>query len=105
MTVILSFGISFNIFIDEENEGSDMDLDEFLCADANTDEDEYEDVEDDVDSEDEVDVVIEYSPPVPLVSISPSSPNEGDEITVTIQWFSVKGGSHPYTLYLDRRKS
>ena len=28
-----------------------MDLDEFLCADANTDEDEYEDVEDDVDSD------------------------------------------------------
>ena len=51
-------------------------------------------------SEDEVDVVIEYSPPVPLVSISPSSPNEGDEITVTIQWFSVKGGSHPYTCLL-----
>lgn len=43
--------ISFYIFIDEENEGSDMDLDEFLCADANTDEDEYEDVEDDVDSD------------------------------------------------------
>jgi len=36
---------------DEENEGSDMDLDEFLCADANTDDDEYEDVEDDVDSD------------------------------------------------------
>merc|ERR1712038_1985788 len=33
---------------DEENEGSDMDLDEFLCADAKSDEDEYEDEEDDI---------------------------------------------------------
>ena len=52
-------------------------------------------------SEDIEDEVIEYSPPVPMVSISPSSPSVGEEVTVTIQWFSVKGGSHPYTIYLD----
>ena len=47
------------------------------------------------------DVEIEYTPPVPVVSISPSSPTSNDEITVTIQWYSVKGGSHPFTIYLD----
>ena len=52
-------------------------------------------------SEDIEDEVIEYSPPVPMVSISPASPSVGEEVTATIQWFSVKGGSHPYTIYLD----
>ena len=34
-----------------------------------------------------VDIV--YPPPIPVVSISPSTPTINDEITVTIQWFSV----------------
>ncbi len=52
-------------------------------------------------TQDTEDVDIVYSPPVPLVSISPSTPSTNDDITVTIQWYSVTGGSHPYTIYLD----
>ena len=38
----------------------------------------------------------EHSPPVPIVSIDPPSPTTASEITITVEWFSVNGGSHPY---------
>tara|TARA_B100000902_G_scaffold194797_2_gene186107 strand:- start:18987 stop:22121 length:3135 start_codon:yes stop_codon:yes gene_type:complete len=54
------------------------------------------------DNVDEIEVEEElFLPPVPVVSITPSNPTVDDQITVTIQWYSAKGGSHPYSIYLD----
>ena len=53
------------------------------------------------DTNDSIQTEVVNQPPVPVLSISPSNPVVGDEITVTIQWYSVKGGEHSYVLYLD----
>ena len=47
------------------------------------------------------DTEIQSVPPIPVVSISPSNPSVDDQIIVTIQWYSPKGGIHPYSVLLD----
>ena len=53
------------------------------------------------DEDSNIEPEVPQIPPIPVVSISPSNPTINDEITVTIQWYSAKGGMHAYTVLLD----
>ena len=53
------------------------------------------------DSDTITDTELPPVPPIPVVTISPTNPTVDDEITVTIQWYSPKGGSHEYSVLLD----
>ena len=53
------------------------------------------------DSDTITDTELPTVPPIPVVTISPTNPTVDDEITVTIQWYSPKGGSHEYAVLLD----
>ena len=54
------------------------------------------------DTNEQPELIIEVAePPIPIISVSPSEPLIGEDVTVNVELFSYQGGVHEYRILLD----